>query len=44
LNSRFVAEVIEDPWEGQELPIGAKIPTKPLVGDCGFHISPCSVM
>eukprot|EP00249_Psilotum_nudum_P000630 c12705_g1_i1 orf=343-900(+) len=28
----FVAEVIDDPWDGQELPYGASIPPKPLIG------------
>jgi len=36
--------VLEDPWEGQDLPIGAKIPIKPLVGDSHFHVSQCVVM
>jgi hypothetical protein len=28
---RFVAEVIEDPWNGQQLPADLLIPIKPLV-------------
>ncbi|OAE27866.1 hypothetical protein AXG93_3459s1090 [Marchantia polymorpha subsp. ruderalis] len=28
----FVAEVLEDPWDGLPLPPGAKIPSKPLIG------------
>ncbi|XP_024388433.1 uncharacterized protein [Physcomitrium patens] len=40
----FVAEVIEDPWEGQELPLGTRIPTKPLVGVDQFSLSRCSIM
>jgi hypothetical protein len=28
---RFVAEVTEDPWNGQQLPAGLLIPIKPLV-------------
>ncbi|KAL2622149.1 hypothetical protein R1flu_002354 [Riccia fluitans] len=31
----FVAEVLDDPWDGQPLPTGAKIPLKPLVGAKG---------
>ncbi|KAG0624309.1 hypothetical protein M758_3G238700 [Ceratodon purpureus] len=29
----FVAEVTEDPWHGQSLPIGSTIPTKPLIAN-----------
>ncbi|CAM6101801.1 unnamed protein product [Calypogeia fissa] len=31
----FVAEVLDDPWEGQPLPPGAKVPIKPLIGAKG---------
>jgi hypothetical protein len=41
---RFVAEVIEDPWQGQDLPVGAAIPTKPLIDTDKLHVPKCNIM